>query len=125
MKFEIINPSDPYHMEAPDLVVAAVAACFLGDGKYGLKGLDEADQDMPIFIFGGADEWFIKKFGMNYQDTAEKLLEHRNEELAAAFDSVSLQRAERSSLNDIGGRAKAIAQAVRRKAQELQSEQQP
>ena len=64
------------------------------------------------------DPWFVERFWMNYADTANKIIKHRNEELAAVFDSVTLERTERSSLNDIGGRAKALAQAVRRKINE-------
>jgi len=116
MKFEIINPSDPYTMDAPDMEVAAVAVSFLGDGKYPLKGIGEdVGQDVPPFLFGGHDEWFVAKFGMNFEDTAGHVMNHRNDELAQAFDSVTLQRDNRSSMNDIGGRAKALAQAVRRK----------
>ena len=115
MKFEIINPSDACTMYAPDLEVAAVAVSFLGDGKYPLEGLDDAaGQGVPAFLFGGHDEWFSSKFGMSFQDTAEHVLNQRNEELAAALDSVALRRT-RTSMNDIAGRARALAQAVRRK----------
>ena len=115
MQFEIINPSDPYTMTAPDLEVAAVAVSLLGDGKYLLKGLgDDAGQDVPTFLFGGHDEWFVSKFGMNYEDTAEHVLNHRAGELAESFDSVTLGREQRSSINDIGGLARSLAAAVRR-----------
>lgn len=117
MRFEIVNPSDPYTMEADDLQIAVVAVSLLGDGKYPLKGLGEdAGQDVPFFAFGGADEWFLEKFGMNYETTATHALEHRHDDLAKAFESVTLGRSKRSSMNDIGGRAKAIAQAIRQKA---------
>jgi len=115
MQFEIINPSDPYTMTAPDLEVAAVAVSLLGDGKYPLKGLgDDAGQDVPPFLFGGHDEWFASKFGMNYEATAEHVLNHRAGELAESLDSVTLGKERRSSLNDIGGRARSLATAVRR-----------
>ena len=115
MKFEIINPSDACTLYAPDLEIAAVAVSFLGDGKYQLEGLDDAaGQGVPAFMFGGHDEWFSSKFGMSFQDTAEHVLYHRNEELAETLDSVTLRGA-RSSMNDIAGRARSLAQAVRRK----------
>lgn len=120
MRFDLVNPSDPYTLEADDLEVAAVACCLLGNGKYGLTGLGEdAGQDVPVFLLGGHDEWFVKKFGMDYETTATHCLEHRNDDLARAFESVKLGRAERSSLNDIGGKARDIAQAIRRKAASL------
>jgi hypothetical protein len=115
MKFEIINPSDPYTMTAPDLEVAAVAVSLLGDGKYPLKGVGgDAGQDVPPFLFGGHDEWFASKFGMNYEATAEHVLNHRAGELAETLDSVTLGREQRSSLNDIGGLARILSTAVRR-----------
>ena len=116
MKFEIINPSDPYTMEADDLRVAAVAVCLLGNGKYGLDALGE-DRDkgnnVPVFIFGGHDEWFEPRFGATYEDTAKQVLEQRTDALARAFDSVTLLRAERSSMNNIGAKAKELARVVR------------
>lgn len=124
MKFEIINPSDPYTMEADDLQIAAVAVCLLGDGKYAAKGVEaDSGQDVPIFLFGGVDEWFTEKFGMDYFETASHTLNNRNDALARAFESVKLARGERSSINDIGGRACSIAKAIREKASALAQEQ--
>lgn len=124
MKFEIVNPSDPYTIEADDLQIAAVAICLLGDGKYMGKGVgDDAGQEVPFFLFGGLDEWFTEKFSMGYFATATHALNNRNDALARAFESVTLGRAEKSSLNDIGGRALAIAKAIREKASELAKEQ--
>ena len=117
MRFEIINPSDKYTMTAPDLEVAAVAVSFLGEGTYKLKGIGEdAGQDVPFFLFGEHDEWFVSQFGRDAEATAKHLINHRSDELAQALDSVTLQGAERSSMNDIGGEAKALAKAVRWKA---------
>ena len=116
MKFEIINPPNPYTMEADDLEVAAVAVCLLGDGRYGLdaQGIDaDTGADVPIFLLGGHDDWFTSRFGADYESTARRVLNHRNDALARALESVTLGRAERSSLNDIGGRAKTLARAVR------------
>src|SRR3990172_5720522 len=103
MKFEIVNPSDPYTMEAPDMEIAAVAVVLLGEGMYPLTGVGEAaGRNVPPFLFGGQDEWFVTQFGVNFEDTADRVMACRREELALAFDSVTLQRAEVSSLNDIG-----------------------
>lgn len=60
MKFEIINPSDPYTMEADDLEIAAVSVSFLGDGKYALEGIDDAQgNNVPMFLLGGHDECYF------------------------------------------------------------------
>lgn len=123
MKFEISNPSDPYEMEAPDLEIASTVICLLGDGKYGGKGIgDNVGVDVPFFMFGGADEWFTEKFGADYGATVTRILHDRNEELSTAFDSVTLMCEERSSMNDIGGRARDIAKQIRAKATESTTE---
>ncbi|PIM51887.1 hypothetical protein CS062_17325 [Roseateles chitinivorans] len=119
MRFEIVNPSDPYTMEAEDLEVAAVACGLIGQGRYGLKALSPdagAQNDVPIFLLGGHDEWFIGKFGMDWENTARHVLDHRRDALAAAAASVTLDRAERSSLNNIGAIAKQLAKALRSEA---------
>ncbi len=117
MKFAIVNPSDPYTMEAEDLEIAAVAVSFLGAGKYALQGIGEdADIYVPIFLFGGHDEWFAEKFGMDFDATSTHVLDHRAEALATALDSVTLGRAERSSLNNIKATAQALSNAVRKRA---------
>jgi hypothetical protein len=119
VKFEIINPSDAYTMEAVDLQVAAVACCFLGDGRYGLDALDEdrnKDGGMPIFLLGGHDEWFASKFGLTFEACAENAMKHRADDMANALDSVALKSGERTSMNNIGARAKALAKAIRTQA---------
>lgn len=117
MKFEIINPSDPYTLEAPSLDVAAVACSFLGEGKYGLKALDsDRSNDMPNFLFGGHDEWFLEKFSLDFEDTADQVLNTKREELATCLDSVRLDSPARSSLNNIKARAQALSNAIRRAA---------
>lgn len=116
MKFEIINPSDPYTMEAPDLQVAAVAVSFLGDGKYPLSGIGEdKGQDVPPFIFGGHDEWFTSQFDMDFKSSADHVMQERGEELATALDSVTLQAERRSSMNNIKARAQYLSNAIRKK----------
>lgn len=121
MEYEIINPSDPYKMTAPSIDLAAVAVCLLGEGQYMAKPRGEGDE-VPMFLFGGVDKWFVEKFGMDFATTADGIINHRTEELAAVFDSVALESEERSSLNDIGGRAKAWAQSLRKKANTLTTE---
>lgn len=116
MKFNIVNPSDPYTMEAPDLEIAAVAGCFLGVGKYPLAGIGaDSGEHVPGFMYGGHDEWFTEQFGSNFLETSERVIEQRGEELALALDSVTLQSESRSSMNDIKARAQDLSSAVRQK----------
>ncbi len=116
MKFNLINPSDPYTFEAPDLEIAAVAVCLLGNGQYLADALgDDADKgnNVPAFLFGGHDEWFASRFGAGFEAVTDRCMEGHAEILAACLASVTLGRPERSSLNDIGGRAKYLAKAIR------------
>lgn len=141
MLFEIINPSDAYTIEAPDLEIAACACVVLGQGKYAFKPLDDGGEEVPLFLFGGHDEWFTEKCGANLDTTLERVLENRRADLANCLDSALIGSAadrrefdmmtagdtpeqrtakrdarheqRRSSLNDIGGRAYAIATNLR------------
>jgi hypothetical protein len=109
LRFELINPSDPYTFTAPDLETAALAVVLLGRGQYGGKSLD-GGEDVPIFLFGGHDEWFAEKFGR----TPKESLDHiEHEAIAACLDTLTLGRAERSSMNNIGKGATLLAAALR------------
>lgn len=135
--YEIINPSDPYTLECDDLAVATLAVVLLGRGHYGLN--DENDQNIvPIMLFGDSGSWFQQQFGK----TLEELLKATSKDkIADCLDSVIYgsfgdrrryltalnliddpeKQAEwartwhdqRSSLNDIGGRAKRLAAHLR------------
>ena len=116
MKFDLINPSDPYTLEADDFEIAAVAVCLLGNGKYPADALgDDADKgnNVPAFLFGGHDEWFAARFGADYETIAERCLTTRADAIARAFESVTLGGKRRTSLNNIGGKAQELARAVR------------
>jgi hypothetical protein len=118
MKFEIVNPSDPYTMESESVAVAAVVCTLIGQGKYSLKEIGgTGENDVPFFMFGGLADWFIEKTGGDFGAFYAKCIADGGEELARAFDSVKLESPfERSSLNDIGARAKAYAEHVRAQA---------
>ncbi|BBQ49868.1 hypothetical protein [Acinetobacter pittii] len=47
MIFELINPSDKCTFEAPNLKIAALVTCVLGNGQYCAKGI-ENDLDVPF-----------------------------------------------------------------------------
>lgn len=140
MLFEIINPSDPYTIEAPDLKVAAVACVLLGNGKLGFQGID-CEAEVPLFLFGGYDEWFTKHCGGDFKSVMAQVTESRLSELADCLDSVligdaahrkSFQKGleliddpvkrehwldeRRSSMDNIGGHAWSIAKQLREKA---------
>lgn len=113
MKFEIVNPSDPYTMQADDLRIAALACILLGEGKYGLRS-EDGSTAMPLFILGGHDAWFVEKFGATLQHVYDSIVADSLPALAACLESVKLPGgAERSSMNNIGGYAAEMAVRIR------------
>lgn len=109
MKYEIVNPSDAAHCEAPSDAVAVAAIALLSEGRYavrrdGFKG--------PLFFFFGQDEWFAANAG---GVTFEAFALANLGAIADVLASVRLD-GERSSLNDFTKRAHQLADVVRAKA---------
>lgn len=82
MEYELKNPSDPYTFLAADFEVATLTVFSIST----LYGADakEGGESVPIFIFGGAKEWYIEQFGR----TPDEGLKAKKEELAAALGSM-------------------------------------
>lgn len=111
LKFEIVNPSDPYTFTAPSLEVAALVIILLGSGRYAAKSLDTPpNEGVPFFMFGGAEEWFRDNCGCTPDESMERT---EKSVLADSLDTVTLGSEKRSSMNNIGGRAKAYAAQLR------------
>ena len=135
MEYELKNPSDPYTFMAADLEVAALVV-FSISTLYGAES-KEGDGDVPIFIFGGAAEWYQESFGRTpddglmarKQEVAESLnsfmyghFEDRRRYEAALRAITDQDKKEefmaawqdgRSSLNDIGTYAHMLAKKLR------------
>lgn len=81
MEYELINPSDPYTFiakskEVAALVVANISLAYAARPKSG-------EDDIPIFIFGGFEEWYRDEFGRDYKTGYSDL----KEEISDALDS--------------------------------------
>lgn len=138
---EIVNPSDKYTIKGTPIILC-YAGLFLGEGQYALNTRD-GETVLPLMLFGGDPKKFIlDEFGedfdeylaahytdvadcldsvmiggFNAREDAEKALEGMNPEerekwLAERHDK------RRSSMNDIGGYARKLAAAFRKKAAE-------
>lgn len=107
--FEIINPSDPYTITG-EPASAAAATLFLGEGQYALR--DAANESvLPLCLFGGHEKAMAD---LGVPDFDAWLSDPDNlESVAEALDTVRLGRDKRSSLNNIGARAKELADALR------------
>ena len=63
IEYELINPSDPYTFLAKTKESAALTVCLLGT-MYGASPKDDNEEKrIPLFLFGGAEEWYRKEFG--------------------------------------------------------------
>ena len=99
-KYEIINPSDKCFIYAEDVRLAKIACILLGQGFYGLMD-ENGEQVMGIFeTFGSAIEMEEAKVG--------EFIAENKKELAEVFRSFEYA-GERTSLNNIGERAKNYA----------------
>lgn len=135
MEYKLINPSDPYTFIADNLEVAAIVVFILGVA-YGAKPKDGGER-VPIFLFGGALDWYKEKFGR----TPDEGLQARKKDVADALASFMLGSFEdrrryeaalsaitdpgkkeefitvwqdgHSSMNNIGGIAHDLAKALR------------
>jgi len=140
MLYEIVNPSDPYTIEAPSLDVAAMASILLGQGEYSFTSLDDGES-VPMFSFGGGDEWAKKQFNEDLMEMSNRVMDTKLSEVADCLDSVLYgdakdrvdflaetvdldrpnfeaarilrQQDKCSSLNDIGSRAYRMAAKLR------------
>ncbi len=138
MLYDLISLSDRYTFQADSLECAALVTCVLGRGQYGANNLtDEERPGVPIFLFGGAEKWFMANFGRTISESFAFFKNYHKASLVEAFRSVVIgNRKEyeeaikfipedkqeewkalrherlRSSMNDIGRRAHAFADAL-------------
>lgn len=109
MRLEISNPSDKATIDCTNMLAARLAVIILAEGAYGI--IDDKDGNgMPIFLFGGHDEWFVKNHGMTFREAAQSI---PKSEIADALESIQLE-GKRTSMNNFVERAKRIADNLRK-----------
>lgn len=131
--YEVINPSDPYTFEAPDLEIAAAAIFLIGGGHYAADPFDKDQDRVPIFLLGGSEEWVQEKFGADIEAWFCRVKAERLPEVCAALESflyggllaredwkgrtqderAAYNERHRTSMNNIGKRAFSIAASLR------------
>jgi hypothetical protein len=85
MYYEIINPSDCCGFYADSYMAATLATVVLGNGQYGAKPDDAAAKEVPLFLFGGFDEWWNAEFP---DEPLEGVLERNKEAVGLVLRSV-------------------------------------
>jgi len=95
MIFKIINPSDPYTLEAERLDIAAVTVILLGRGNYALEGVDN-DLEVPIFSFGSDEQtsaWLKENCGFDVEGLGD-FIGNNQDDIATCLESVVIGRPE-------------------------------
>ena len=84
MQYELINPSDPYTFLAPSYEVATLTVFVLGT-QFGAKS-EDGSKEVPLFLFGGSEEWYKNQFERTVEDGINAL----KLEIAEALESFML-----------------------------------
>ena len=71
MPYQLNTPEKAYTFEASSFTIACVVTTLLGGGFYSLWR--NGKQVMPIFMFGGAEKWYQRTFGKNFQDVVQEV----------------------------------------------------
>lgn len=116
--YELINPSDEIFFDAPDLKTATIAVAVVGGGKYAAKDMD-GHTAVPIFMFGGFDEWCKGKFG-SVPDFKDPVAMTKVIKCLRSFRLTN----ERSSMNDICAYAKDYADKIEGRMGAMRAEMQ-
>ena len=98
MIYEIVNPSDMVTIDAPNRLLATLAVVILGNGKYGGTCLDDdvEDMDVPLFLFGGCEEFMQEQF----KSTLDEAFAANKKEVGAVLNTALLgDKKDRASYN--------------------------
>src|SRR5215207_925512 len=71
MLYQVNTPGKAYTFETSSFTAACVVTTLLGGGFYSLW--QDGKQVMPVFMFGGAEEWFRRVFHKNFMDVVQEV----------------------------------------------------
>lgn len=109
MMYELINPSDPIVFEADNDKVAQLSALFVGNGKHGVTEYPKGRKVLPVLIMGWRQWWL----DTHDQESPEESLLEVKEDIVKCMRSFKIKDdGERSSMNDICGRASESADGL-------------
>lgn len=137
MIYNLVNPSDPYTFKADTYEIAALTVLCMGT-QYGASPKN-GNENVPVFLFTNADEWYKETFGKSVEEglkanreaVADALLSmlyggfEERETYEAALESITDAEKEKvfkekwharhSSMNDIGSYAHKMAAVLKSK----------
>ena len=104
---EVTNPHDKIIIDCADMDAARAAVLCVGLGRYGIS-----DGGLPLFILGGAEEYFQK----TYQKSVSQFLSSVSQErLATALESMQMADGrEPTSLIELVALAHGMASQIRK-----------
>lgn len=128
MIYELVNPSDAWSFEAPSDKIAFLVALGVGRGATPAKR-DGWDSGMYLFGKGDPAADFKKQFGEEFEGAVDRnrkeivrslrsFVIHREKapKKMSAKERAAWNEKQRSSMNDFGGYANALADAIEKKA---------
>ena len=144
LHYEVINPSDKVTFVCEDPIIAAVVIILLGKGQYGGDCHEDDNKCVPLFMFGGFEDWWKEHvgdtkiadyiaqntptisealescmcMGIEQRKAIAKAKEHMTEEQYRKYIA-EVNNDHRSSMNDICGRAFEIAKRLKEKNPDL------
>jgi hypothetical protein len=83
MLYQLHTPEKPYTFEASNFSTACVVATLLGGGFYSLW--QDGKQIMPVFMFGGVEQWYQRGFGSHFTRVAQDV---SREEISAIYMTI-------------------------------------
>lgn len=112
MEYNLANPSDPYTFVADDLETAALVV-FSISTLYGAEAKEGGDT-VPVFIFGGSEEWYKEQFGRNFADglktKRKQVVEALRSMMLGHFDDRRRYEAALAAITESDKREKFIAE---------------
>lgn len=138
MIYKLVNPSDPYTFKADTYEIAALTVLCMGT-MYGATP-KTGEENVPVFLFTDAEEWYKDNFGKsieegikaNRENVADALLSmlyggfEERDTYEMALESITDTEKEKDfkakwhdhhgSLNDIGSYAHKMAEILKSKS---------
>ena len=84
--YETVGPDGATRLDCADFEIAAAAVLLVGQGGIGADPTSGQGESVPIFLLGGAGDWFQDRFGR----LVGQAVVDRSAEVAAALDSMEV-----------------------------------
>jgi hypothetical protein len=84
---QLNTPEKPYTFEASSFPTACVVATLLGGGFYSLW--QDGKQVMPVFMFGGVEQWYQRAFGRHFTERAKEV---SKEEISTIYRTILAEK---------------------------------